>query len=414
MGKKMTVKEKNKALVHQSLQLKNYGLVLRVYPNEKQAEQIHKTIGCTRFIFNNYLNKRQSYFRESKKILSVSKYKKDFLVPMKSEDNYSFLKEVDKFALEVACENVEDAYNRFFKGQNKYPTFKSKKSAKKSYTTKMTNHNIELLGLSVVKLPKLGKVTMAKVKSKRNKEIIGKIDTEQIKILKATISQKGSKYYVSLTLEEVISLVEPLEMSSVDLSKIVGVDLGLKTFATIHNGLETKYKEKAKYIKASEKKLAQLQRRLSKKQKDSQNFKKAKYKVAHLQLHITNQRKDFAHKLSTQLANENQVVILETLNIKGMVKNKKLSKAISDAGWYQFITFLNYKLKWQGKHLVQIDRWYASSKLCSNCNEKHVTLTLNERQWVCSHCGSVHDRDENAAINIRNYGLQILGLEAGA
>lgn len=131
-------------------------------------------------------------------------------------------------------------------------------------------------------------------------------------------------------------------------------------------------------------------------------------------MHIANQRKDFAHKLSTQLANENQVIILETLNIKGMVKNKKLSKAISDAGWYQFITFLKYKLEWQGKHFIQIDRWYASSKLCSKCNEKHVTLTLNERQWVCSHCGSVHDRDENAAINIRNYGLQILGLEARA
>lgn len=412
MGKQMTVKEKNKALAHQGLQLKNYGLVLRVYPNEKQAEQIHKTIGCTRFIFNNYLNKRQSYFRESKKTLSVSKYKKDFLVPMKSEDDYSFLKEVDKFALEVACENVEDAYTRFFKGQNKYPTFKSKKSAKKSYTTKMTNHNIELLGLSGVKLPKLAKVTMAKVKSKRNKEIIRKIDAGQIKIQKATISQKGSKYYVSLTLEEIVNCVKPLDINIVDSTRIIGVDLGIKTFATIHDGSETEFVNKAKYIKASEKKLAKLHRRLSKKQKDSQNFKKAKYKVAHLQLHIANQRKDFAHKLSTQLANENQVVILETLNIKGMVKNKKLSKAISDAGWYQFISFLNYKLKWQGKHLVQIDRWYASSKLCSYCHVKHVALTLNEREWVCSHCGTVHDRDENAAINIRNYGLQILGLEA--
>jgi len=414
MGKRMTVKEKNKELAKQGQQLKSYGLVLRVYPTKEQEALINRTFGCTRFIFNNYLSTRQEYYKGEAKTLSVGKYKKDVLVPMKSLEEHSFLKEVDKFALEVACENVEDAYIRFFKGQNRYPTFKSKRTAKKSYTTKMTNNNIAVCGLSSIKIPKLGKVSMAKVKSKRNKEIISKIELGQVRILKATISQKSSKYYVSLTLEEIVTLVKPLDIDTVASAKVVGVDLGIKTFATIHDGSKTEFVDKAKYIKESEKKLAQLQRRLSKKQKDSQNFKKAKHKVADLQLHIANQRKDFAHKLSTQLANENQVVILETLNIKGMVKNKKLSKAISDAGWYQFITFLKYKLKWQGKYLVQIDRWYASSKLCSNCNEKHVTLTLNERQWVCSHCGSVHDRDENAAINIRNYGLQILGLEAVA
>lgn len=412
MGNRMTVKEKNKELAKQGQQLKNFGLVLRVYPTTEQKEQIDKTIGCTRFVFNNYLSTRQKYYKEEDKTLSVGKYKKEVLVPMKSENDYSFLKEVDKFALEVACENVEDAYNRFFKRQNKYPTFKSKRTAKKSYTTKMTNNNIEIRGLSAIKIPKLGNVTMAKVKSKRNKEIISKIYAGQIRILKATLSQKGSKYYVSLTLEEIVTLVKSLDINTVDSTSVIGVDLGLRTFATIHDGSKTEFVEKAKYIKESEKKLAKLQRRLSRKQIDSQNFKKAKHKVADLQLHIANQRKDFTHKLSTQLANENQVVILEALNIKGMVKNTKLSKAISDAGWYQFITFLKYKLEWQGKHLVQIDRWYASSKLCSVCNEKHVALTLNEREWVCSHCSSTHDRDENAAINIRNQGLQTLSLEA--
>jgi putative transposase len=414
MGKRITVKEKNKELAKQGLQLKNYGLVLRVYPNVKQAEQINKTIGCSRFIYNNYLNTRQKHYRETEKTLSVGKYKKNVLVPMKSKEEHSFLKEVDKFALEVACENVEDAYSRFFTGQNKYPTFKTKKTAKKSYTTKMTNNNIEVIGSSTIKLPKLGKVSVAKVKTKRNKEIIRKIELGQVRILKATLTQRGSKYYVSLTLEEIVPIVKPLERDTLDLSKVVGIDLGLKTFATIHDGSKTYFEEKAKYIKDSEKKLTKLQRRLAKKQEYSQNFIKAKHKVADLQLHIANQRKDFAHKLSTQLANENQVVILETLNIKGMVKNKKLSKAISDAGWYQFITFLKYKLEWQGKHFIQIDRWYASSKLCSACNEKHVALTLSDREWVCSHCGSTHDRDENAAINIRNHGLQTLSLEAVA
>ena len=410
MPKKLTLKDKNEILEKDNKQLKNYGLVLRVYPTEDQAVLINKTVGCARLVFNKYLDARQTFYKENKKTLSVNKFKKEVLVPMKASEEFGFLAEVDKFALEFACESVEDAYARFFKKQNLYPSFKSKRTAKKSYTTKMTNNNIEILGKSHIKLPKLGKVSMAKVKSKRNKTIFKKIKDGDVRILKATISQKGSKYYVSLALEEVVPLVKPLDVCAVDTEKVVGVDLGLKTFAVTHNGSKTEFIDKANYIKDSERKLAKLQRRLSKKQVDSQNFKKAKQKVADLQGHIANQRKDFAHKLSTQLANENQVVVLETLNIKGMVKNKRLSKVISDAGWYQFQTFLKYKLEWQGKHLVQIDRWYASSKFCSDCGEKHIALSLSDREWVCSHCGAVHERDENAAINIRNKGLEAFKL----
>ena len=133
-------------------------------------------------------------------------------------------------------------------------------------------------------------------------------------------------------------------------------------------------------------------------------------KVAKLQEHIANQRKDFNHKLSTKIVNENQVVVLETLNIKGMVKNRRLAKAINDAGWYQFITFLKYKLEWQGKILLQIDKWFVSSKLCSHCGEKKVALSLSEREWMCSSCGTIHERDENAAKNIRNEGLRMLNM----
>ena len=265
MSKRLTVKEKNKELAKQGLQLKNYGLVLRIYPNENQAELINKTFGCVRLVYNNFLSSRQVHYKATGKSLSVSKYKKEILNPSKKSEEFAFLKEVDKFALEVACENVDDAYTRFFKGQNKYPIFKSKKHAKKSYTTKMTNNNIEVKGLSCIKLPKLGMVTMAKVKTKRNKNILEKIDQGIVKILKATISQKGSKYYVSLTLEEVIFLVESQDINSLDLSKVIGIDLGLKTFATIHNGSKTDSVEKKKYIRASEEKLAKLQRKLVKK-----------------------------------------------------------------------------------------------------------------------------------------------------
>jgi putative transposase len=410
MGKRRTVKEKNEVLAKQGFQLKNYGFVLPVYPTEEQAVLINKTMGCTRFVYNHYLTARQAYYKENGTSLSADRYKKDILVPLKASEDFGFLKEVDKFALEVACESVEDAYSRFFKKQNNYPKLKKKRSAKRAYTTKMTNNNIEIVSTSYIKLPKLGKIEIAKNKTARNKSILKKIAEGQIKIQKATVSQKGSKYYVSLALEEVVPQITPLPVSEIEADKIVGIDLGLKTFAAISNGLDTEFIEKAKYIKEAEKKLAKRQRRLAKKQLDSQNFLKAKYKVADLQMHIANQRKDFAHKLSTQIANENQVVVLEKLNIKGMVKNRKLSKAISDAGWYQFIIFLKYKLEWQGKHLIQIDRWYASSKICSACGEKHIGLTLSDRKWVCSHCEAEHERDENAAINIRNKGLETLGL----
>ena len=157
-------------------------------------------------------------------------------------------------------------------------------------------------------------------------------------------------------------------------------------------------------------KLAKLQRKLSKKKINSNNFIKFSRKIAKLQEHIANQRKDFNHKLSTEIAHENQVVILEDLNIKGMVRNKRLAKSISDAGWYQFITFLKYKLEWQGKIFIQIDRWFASSKLCSKCGDKKISLSLNEREWVCSSCGAVHERDSNAAKNIREEGLKLLNM----
>ena len=362
MKKRLTTKEKNKELALENKVLKHYGLVLRVYPTEDQKGLIHRTIGCTRFVFNHYLSNRQTYYKEHGKSLSVNTFKKEGLNPMKKAEDYSFLKEVDKFALEVACESVQDAYERFFKGQNRYPQFKSKRKAKKSYTTKFTNNNISIIGTNCVKLPKLGHVKMAKLKTVRNKKIVDHILSGETRILTATITQKGTKYYVALCLEEVVPLVAMIPLSEIDTSKIIGVDLGLKTFAVIDNGQGFEKVERENYIKASEKKLAKLQRRLSKKSLDSQNYKKANKKVSALQERIANQRKDFAHKLSNQLTNENQVVILETLNIKGMVKNKRLAKSISDAGWSQFQRFTKYKCLRKGKHFVQIDKWYACQK----------------------------------------------------
>ena len=410
MPKKKTVKERNEELRPLSKQLKHYGLVLRMYPTEKQVDLICRTFGSVRLMYNTYLNERQMYYKGTGKTLSVSKFKADIMNPAKTLSENSFLAEVDKFALEVACENVEDAFNRFFKKQNRFPRFKSKRKSKKAYTTKFTNNNIKLLSNKEIQLPKLGSIKIGELKSKKNISKIDDVLNGNARILNATVSQKGGKFYVSLCLEEVIDLVRPIERSEIELHKVCGIDLGLKTFATMYNGSKTEFKEKANFIKTSEQKLAKLQRKLSKKKIGSNNFEKMSKRVAKLHEHIANQRKDFNHKLSTKIANENQVVILEDLNIKGMVKNKRLAKAVNDAGWYQFITYLKYKLEWQGKFLIQVDRWFASSKLCSNCGEKKIALSLCERGWVCSYCGSEHERDENAAKNIRNEGLRMLNM----
>lgn len=408
-----TVKQRNDELKPLGKQLRHYGLVLALLPTEKQVNLSNQTFGCSRLVYNKFLSTRKECYKENKKTLSISDYKKNYLNPLKKTECFSFLGDVDKFALETAVENVEDAFDRFFKGQNKFPKFKSKRKAKKSYTTKFTettaggNIRIEK---NFIQLPKLGKVEFVVPKTKDNNSKLSKIKNGIARILTATVSYQGGKYYVSLCLEETIDLVKPLNLENIDLNKISGIDLGLSDFAIINNGLHTKKVDSPKYFVKSEKKLAKLQRKLAKKQLDSKNFEKAKLKVSKLQKKISNQRLDFCHQLSRQLCNENQVVAVENLNIKGMVKNKNLAKAIQDAGWSKFLTFLKYKLEWEGKHYIEIDRWFASSKTCSHCGEKKIMLSLNEREWTCSNCNTNHDRDENASINIRQEGMRILGL----
>ena len=414
MAKQKTVKERNLELKSLGKQLRHFGIVLSILPNEKQIVKCSQTFGCSRFVYNNYLSARNEYYKETGKTLSVSTYKKDYLNPSKKTEEFSFLADVDKFALESAVENLNDAFDRFFKKQNAFPKFKTKRKAKKSYTTKFTDTtaggNIRFLENKYIQLPILKKVEYIKPKSLKNQDKLNKVINGQARILNATISQKGGKYYVSLCCEEIIDLIEPLGLKNIDENKIVGIDLGLKDFAIINNGLCSEKVDNPKYFAKSEKKLAKLQKRLSKKKLDSKNYIKAKNKVNKMHTKIANQREDFCHQLSRRLVNENQVVVVENLNIKGMVKNKNLAKAIQDAGWNKFLTFLKYKLEWEGKHYIEIDRFFASSKICSTCGEKKLMLSLNEREWVCSSCNTHHDRDENASINIRREGIRKLGL----
>ena len=363
----------------------------RIYPNKQQEELIQKTFGCCRFVYNQYLAKRIELYKTDKSTLNYNACSND-LKRLKQENEW--LKEVDSVSIQSALKDLDVAYQNFFRrvkqGDSKagFPRFKSKKENKKSYKTKYTNGNIQVLA-NKIKLPKLGLV-----KCKVSKQIEGRI-------LNTTISQNPSgKYFVSVCCTD----IEIPQYSST--SAVVGIDLGLKEFAITS---DRKHIENPKYLAKSQKKLAKFQRQLSRKTIGSKNRNKARIKVARQYEKISNQRTDFLQKLSTQLIKDHDVICLENLQVKNMVKNHKLAKSISDVSWIDFVRQLQYKAEWQHKTIQKIDTYFPSSQLCSNCGYKFTgTKDLSVREWDCPECHSHHDRDENAAINILNEGLREL------
>jgi len=398
-----TVEQRNKELAKENKVLRHYGLKLRALPTPSQEEKIAKTIGCARFSFNFYLNEKIEIYKLTNLALDYSSFKKSFN-GLKQHPAFDWLKEVDKFSLESALEQVDDAFDRFFKGQTKFPKFKSKHKSKQSYTTKETNGNIAFdIENQVVKLPKLGKVPVKL--SKKHLTMFQKNEFTA-KIKSATVTRHSSgQYYISLKCEEIIPLEEKIDVTSIPTDGIIGCDLGLTHFLIDSNGQKI---ENPRYLKENLKKLAKLQRRLKHKKVGSSNFQKQKQKIAKLHLHISNMRKDFLHKVSRKLVDENQVIILEDLNVKGMIKNRKLARSISDVGWGMFKTFVSYKANWANKILILINRFFPSSKQCNGCKEKNTLLSLSDRVWVCPSCGTHHDRDDNAALNIKEEGIRLL------
>ncbi len=354
----------------------------RFYPTPDQTHNLACTFGCTRFVYNWALNRhKRAYFDHGLKL--STKDVSAAITALKKEEGTAWLKEVSSVPLQQALRHLDAAYTNFFEGRADYPTFKKKHGEQ---SASYTNNAFTLHG---------SKLTLAK-----HTEPLALVWSRPLpdgaKPSSITVSKdKIGRYFVSILVEEEIAPLAPTE-------KTVGIDLGLKSFLITSDGQTI---ANPKYYARDEKKLAKAQRRHAKKKKGSKSREKARKKVARLHARIADTRRDFQHQVSTKLIRENQTICVETLNVKGMLKNHKLAKAISDVGWGGFVRQLEYKAKWYGRTLIKIDRWYPSSKTCSACGSILESLTLDVREWACPSCGVSHDRDINAACNILTAGL---------
>ena len=360
----------------------------RIYPNKEQKVLLEKHFGSTRFVYNKLLNIKSTLYQKFR--INISEFElNNHLLVLKGI--YPWLKEINAGALQQASRNLNSAFNHFFEDGFGYPQKKHKKD--NHFSFQLPQHYDLNLEKSEIKLPKFGWI---KVKIHRD------IFQGEMKTLTVSRTPTG-KYYISILTDdgEAYPETEPYSHAT-----MIGVDVGLTTFVTLSTGEKI---DNPRFLKTSLEKLRYLQRSVSRKEIGSKNRRKAVYKLAKLHEKISNQRNDFQHKISNRLISENQAIAVETLNIQGMMKNHNRAQSTGDVGWYSFVLKLEYKAKWLGKTILKIGQWEPSSKTCNICGYKYKDLTEEIREWRCPDCGTNHDRDINAAINIKNFSLNTVG-----
>jgi putative transposase len=373
---------------------------VRLYPNASQRMALEAQFGMVRFVYNKSLAIINHYYKYHKKSLSAYHDVKKILPVAKNNTRYAFLKNADAQSLQQACINLDKAFKSFFNKKTGYPNFKRKQGYQKSYHPNATVCVTEGKRYGHVKVPKIK--TPIKAVIHRNLP-----DSEQGELSSITLSKTPSgEYYASLLYVMSEELPEP--KNTVSLSDIIGVDVGLN-----HLMITSKNKKYAnpKYYVKSLKELRKAQRKLSRCKKGSHNRHKARIIVAKYHEKVRRKREDLLHKISTQLIHENQVVVVETLAVKNMLKNHKLARSISDASWSRFIEMLEYKAIFYGKRVIKVSQWFPSTKLCHVCQYKHPNMTQDIRDWICPDCKTHHDRDINAGINLQQQG--VVELRAG-
>ena len=358
----------------------------RFYPTPDQELNLAKTFGCARFAYNYMLRQRtDAWFQRQEKVGYHET--SAMLTALKKQPEFVWLNEVSSVPVQQSLRHLQTAFGNFFARRNKYPTFKKKDGAQSSeYTTSAFKWDGKALSIA--------KNGILNIRFSRT------IPKGAIVTTVTVSKDTAGRYFVSMLCTDQVQAKTPVAAK-------VGIDLGLSHFAILSTGEKI---AAPNTFRKNEATLARLQRRLAKKTKGSANRKKAKLKVAKLHAKITDSRKDFLHKLSTRLVNENQVIAIETLAVSNMQKNRCLAKSIADASWSEFVRQLEYKSLWYGRELVGIDRWYPSSKRCSDCGHTVAKMPLNVREWTCPECGTIHDRDINAARNVLTAGLAVSAL----
>ena len=370
---------------------------IRIYPDSVQKQFISKQLGCCRFIYNKLLYYKKIQYEQNKQKVSLSQLGK-YLTNLKNQKDCLFLNDVYSVCLQQSMQDLIKAYDNFFKLHKGYPKFKSKKDTIQScrFINNIFKCKKKINGNRITLIKQLQNILF---KCSKKDEIY--LNHNEKYIHSVTLTKTSTnKYYLSILIDYNIIQKEKLDT-------VIGLDLGIKDFIVDSNG--NRYDNKH-FHKNQENKLKKLNKQLSKKQKGSNNRNKARIKLAKVYEKITNQRNTYLHQITSKLVNENQVICIEDLNVKGMMSNHKLSKSIQDLSLYEFRRQLEYKCRWYGRQLIIIDRFYPSSKTCHNCGYIYKDLKLNEREWICPHCGKVIDRDYNASLNILDEGLKQINL----